>query len=322
MLKNAMKRGEQDVFCTTRGLSGEMGFWNVEFYEYQYRKEDLIEENIQELEMMMESLEVEDSFEHMDDGYILEWLYEKCLYQARTIIKRTLKNLKEKQVIDYLEVYQVQCSGFGPDVIYYIEPSNKKEWDIIQRCNRAADRKYVSLLNDKFLEQGKAPIALELEHGQLLYRLYVNGMIDEYYETLGRLYSVMYKKENLLDERMKFRRIIPAYKIWYTSTAEYKDVDICEHMFNLNEMFMKSVYNSFKKKRKMIESIAYSDDPNHSVILYTYKDGDKMNIDVSGRDFDRTAFYRNIDLYCIRYWMCKILKIINEDEKFFVVEIE
>ena len=98
--------------------------------------------------------------------------------------------------------------------------------------------------------------------------------------------------------------------------------DICEHVFNLNEMFMKSVYNSFKKKRKMIESIAYSDDPNHSVILYTYKDGDKMNIDVSGKDFERTAFYRNIDLYRIRYWMCKILKIINEDENFFVVEIE
>jgi hypothetical protein len=47
-----------------------------------------------------------------------------------------------------------------------------------------------------------------------------------------------------------------------------------------------------------------------------------MNIDVSGKSFDRTAFYRNIDLYRIRYWMCKILKIINEDEKFFVVEIE
>lgn len=65
------------------------------------------------------------------------------------------------------------------------------------------------------VSEGKRPIALGIEHNQLMYYLYVNGIIQQYYESLHNFYDIMYKKEKLLSEGMKFRRIIPAYKISY-----------------------------------------------------------------------------------------------------------
>lgn len=322
MLKEEMKKGRQYVRYTIRELSGALGFWNQDFYNYQYKKKDLFNENIYELEELLETCEIEESFNHMEDEFMLEWLYKKCLFQARNIIKRTLKNLKKKQIIDYEEVYQVQCSGFGPDVVYYVEPTNEKEWNVIQKCNLAADRKYTALLNDKLVSEGKTPNAAELEHGQLLYKLYVNGMIEQYYDTLRNFYSIMYKKEKILEKGMKFLRIIPAYKIFYKSTTEYKDIDVWEEAYKLNNIFMKSIYNSFKRQRKEIVSIAYSDDPDHSVIIYTFIDGDKINIDISGKDFDRTTFYSNIDLYRIRYWICLILKLTYDYDEIFDLDMD
>lgn len=312
MIMNSSKKdslGNQILYINMKELLVELGFVNESFNKYKYSYETLKKR----LDFLFGYYGVpppESNIDSIGVYTLIDYFYEKIYLQFTQTVKRNLKRLQEKEIIQIEPVYEYHPEELSYKLKWYIEATGetKDTYSIIESCRLETMSEMKNEINCMRRKKGKpAYTKFNLSH------IYIYGKQDEYFKRLSDMYSE--KMSKCFGYSPKY--IVPAFKISlhpivvqrlkenenYIETMQPHM--LINRIVSLNNKILKSTYRGFKK--------SFSQIVKYDKTSFTYVDGKTGElIESSNPEKDRSQCYDFYDL-CRFKILQRVLLMIYEN---------